>query len=61
LLEFRAVVARHPNFSEGRLSLGVALGEKGDLKGAVREFREVLRIDPANQDAARNLKIALQP
>jgi hypothetical protein len=40
-------------------NLGVALAEKGDLRAAIYEFQEALRINPNNKQARNNLGIAL--
>jgi len=41
-------------------NLGVAFAEKGELRAAIREFQEALRINPNNKQARNNLGIALQ-
>jgi Flp pilus assembly protein TadD len=38
-----------------RLSLGMALGAKGDIEGCTAQLREALRINPGNQDAKNAL------
>ena len=40
-------------------NLGVALGSKGDLDGAIAEYREALRLNPNNDEAHVNLGVAL--
>ena len=40
-------------------SLGILLGEKRDLTGAIAEFREAIRIDPGLAPAQRNLAVTL--
>jgi Flp pilus assembly protein TadD len=41
-------------------NLGVAFAEKGELRAAIHEFQEALRINPNNKQARNNLGIALQ-
>lgn len=41
------------------LSLGTALQKKGDLKGAIDEYRIALRVNPNEADARYNLAVAL--
>jgi len=44
-------VATHNN-------LGVALAQQGNLRDALEEFSQALRLDPADADAQANLKEA---
>jgi Flp pilus assembly protein TadD len=44
-----------PDHVGARNNLGVALGRSGDYEGARREWEEVLKIDPRNEPARRNL------
>lgn len=43
---FQAAVAVAPANSLAHMNLGIALGARTDLDGAVAEFREALRLDP---------------
>jgi Ca-activated chloride channel family protein len=43
-----------------RYNSGTADLSAGDLKGAVRAFREALKMDPDDADARRNLEVALR-
>jgi tetratricopeptide (TPR) repeat protein len=43
-----------------RNNLGLTLRRKGDLDGAVAEYREALRVNPKHADARSNLGYALQ-
>jgi tetratricopeptide (TPR) repeat protein len=45
--------------AEAHYNLGVALYDKDDLDGAIREYREALRIQPDYADAHVNLGVAL--
>ncbi len=40
--------------------LGTALLKKGDLEGAIAEYRAALRLNPMEADARFNLAVALQ-
>jgi superkiller protein 3 len=42
------------------VSLGVALGKKGDWDGEIREEREAIRLDPNNPFAHNDLGVALE-
>lgn len=42
-----------------RVNLGAALADNGDVDGAIREYREAIRIDPKNPDVHFNLGNAL--
>lgn len=41
-------------------NLGIELREKGDLEGAIAEYRTALRLDPNEVHARYNLAIALR-
>ncbi len=49
-----------PDFAEVHWSLGLALYPKGDLDGAIGEFREAIRLKPDYADAHYSLGYALQ-
>jgi len=48
-----------PKNAMAHVNLGIALENKGDLGGAIVEYREALRLNPNNDDAHVNLGIAL--
>ncbi len=52
---YRRVLALDPDRTDARFSLGLALWYAGDPQAAVREWRDVLRRDPANENARRAL------
>ena len=56
---FRAAVRLLPGSAELHTSLGSMLGNHGDLDGAIAEFHEALRIEPAYGPAQANLATAL--
>ncbi|MDE2143927.1 MAG: hypothetical protein KGJ84_16075 [Elusimicrobia bacterium] len=53
------VVSEDPGSPAARNNLGATLAQRGDLKDAVKEFRETLRLDPGREDARLNLVKAL--
>ena len=57
---YRRALALEPGAQAAAIhnDLGVALATSGDLKGAIAEFREALRLDPDLQDAKDNLRRA---
>lgn len=44
---------------QGKMQAGMALFKKGDLNGAISNFREVLKIDPQNLNAHVSIGLAL--
>lgn len=52
------VVAKSPEKARPHCSLGVALGRKGRVDDAMREFLETIRIDPGYMEAHLNLGVA---
>jgi len=48
-----------PEFIESYNYLGVALAQSGKLQEAIQSFRQALKINPNDEDARKNLKIAL--
>ena len=56
---FQAAVAAHPRNVTAYNSLGLALGKKGNLDGAVECYREAIRHDPKFAPVHTNLGIAL--
>src|SRR5262249_9271109 len=48
-----------PAHAAAHNDLGSALGQQGDLAGAVAAFREVLRLDPGQAEVHNNLGITL--
>jgi protein O-mannosyl-transferase len=59
LHELLRAVADDGEYLGARISLGNALARRGRLDEAIVQYREVLRIDPANAQAAANLAQAL--
>jgi Flp pilus assembly protein TadD len=55
----RSAIEADADQFEPYLNLGVLLAEQGRFAEAVKMFREALSIDPANQPAAGNLKLAV--
>ncbi len=53
-------VEANPESVTGRINLGSALAMLGDTDGAIREFREALRIVPENATAQYNLAMLLK-
>jgi tetratricopeptide (TPR) repeat protein len=51
-------VAKSPHKSRAHNNLGYALERRGDLDGAIREYRRALDLEPSNQRAWRNLRRA---
>jgi len=49
--EVRAALARNPNDAAAHSSLGLIDGTHGDHAGEIAEFRQVLRIEPDNENA----------
>jgi tetratricopeptide (TPR) repeat protein len=56
---FQAAVAAHPKSGAAHNALGGALKHKGDLKGAIAEFRKVVEMGPLNPEGHYNLGNAL--
>lgn len=52
---FKQTIVNDPNDKLNRYILGVLLRTKGDYDGAVEQFKEALRIDPAYSDALFDL------
>ena len=55
----RAGLSRHPGYLSARVTLGRALLDVGELDGAERELKEVLRVAPENLAALRGLAEAM--
>lgn len=53
------VVAKSPNDARAQMSLGSVLQERGDTEGALRRFREALRLDPGSAQVHYDLGIVL--
>jgi protein O-mannosyl-transferase len=53
-------IEKKPDYAEAYNLLGIALAEKGNIKDSVSQFEKALRIDPYNQNAKKNLQIALE-
>lgn len=52
---FEAALAMQPDFVEAHHSLGITLGDMGDLQRAEAEYREALRLKPDHVSACYNL------
>ncbi len=57
--EFRKAMAADPKSGRVRVNLGSALGQMGDVLGAMEQYRAALGIDPANVAAHFNLGLLL--
>ena len=57
---YKKVVEIKPNYAEGVLALGCALGEQGDLDQAINYFKKTLQLNPKSAVAYYNLGIALK-
>jgi Flp pilus assembly protein TadD len=56
----REALRLNPNDDDSHLGLGIALDNKGDLDGAVKEYREALRRNPKSDSAHDFLGFALE-
>src|SRR5438445_13482726 len=56
----KARATAKPGDSEARFALASSLKERGQIAEAIKEFREVLRIDPAKVGAHKELGICLE-
>jgi Flp pilus assembly protein TadD len=56
---YRAATRMDPQNADLHVSLGMALGRKGDWDGQITEDREALRLNPNNESAHLNLGMAL--
>jgi tetratricopeptide (TPR) repeat protein len=54
--EFRIAVRLKPDYARAHFNLGSALANMGRLDEAIREFSEVLRIDPSSRAARESLE-----
>lgn len=52
--------ARSPLAGASRFNLGNSLYQKQDYKGAIRSYRDALRLQPGDGDTRRNLELALR-
>jgi tetratricopeptide (TPR) repeat protein len=57
LVELRAAVEHAPAYVPARLALGTGLYASGKLDEAVRQWEEVVRMDPAHRTAGMYLKL----
>ncbi len=55
--EFRQALAADPRSSRVRVNLGSALGQMGDVVGAIEQYEAALGLDPANFTAHFNLGV----
>lgn len=51
-------VAKSPGSSRAHNNLGYSLERRGDLEGAIREYRQALKLRPGNEQAWSNLRRA---
>jgi tetratricopeptide (TPR) repeat protein len=58
IVEFRAALQAAPRSVQTHNNLGIALGIQGRIDEAIAEFEQALAIDPAFEDARRNLSMA---
>jgi predicted Zn-dependent protease len=56
LAHFAEAVRLKPDMLQARLNLGIALLKQGRQAEAIDQFNEVLRRDPGNQVALKNLQ-----
>lgn len=56
---YRLALGMNPGNSDYLNNLGIALAEQGDIAAAISLFEQVLKIDPAYDNARENLKKAL--
>jgi tetratricopeptide (TPR) repeat protein len=56
---YQAAVAARPDNPSAHNSLGIALRDKGDLDGAIAEYREAIRLDAQSASVPYNLGSAL--
>jgi Tfp pilus assembly protein PilF len=56
---FRQVIARRPDFADGRNNLGVTLLRKGDIAQGLDQIREAIRLKPRHPNSYVNLGQAL--
>ena len=52
--------AEHPDSAAARFTLGVALGESGDLRGSIEAYEEALRLDADDADTHYNLALCYE-
>jgi tetratricopeptide (TPR) repeat protein len=55
-----ACSCQQPDLPETHLNLGIAHMDKGDLDGAIAEYRQALRLKPDDAKAHFNLGVALR-
>ncbi len=56
--EYRALLARAPNYAEAQANLGAALARMGDYEGAIAAYEAALRLKPELTPILLNLGIA---
>jgi tetratricopeptide (TPR) repeat protein len=57
--EFRKAIIEQPDSLPAHFNLGVALTRMGDLRGAIEQFEETLRLDASHANAHYNLGLLL--
>lgn len=55
-----STTAQLPQCADGHLSCGTALREKGDVDGAIAEFRTAIRLNPNDANAHFGLGLGLE-
>ena len=58
--EFSEALRGKPDFAEARLSLAMALRQKGNLNEAIMNYKEYLRLRPQDASAQASLGEALK-
>jgi len=56
---FRKAVEAEPTSARARINLGAALGQSGDLDGALQQYQAVLQTEPNNETARFNTGVLL--
>jgi Flp pilus assembly protein TadD len=57
---FARAIDADPDVPDGYINLGVLHANRGERVEAIRRFRQALAIDPGNQAARSNWKLATQ-
>jgi tetratricopeptide (TPR) repeat protein len=57
---WRDVIAKQPKVALARYNLGLALRKRGDLAGALEQYREAIKLDPGHANARNNIAFILR-